>query len=172
MQSPKHATTHEQAICGLHVHPKTCGVHGLGEERSHSINTFLVGVYGPHFHSTLTLPSLRWVLGCWTTISTWKPRWVGGPTLWVYVRAYSSTLTYICHMCIHFPFHSWHHHPLWSFSFIKKYRKWIETILELVKCKHLFESFLHNKILFEWHKHRLYFEQTHSILAFILKVLL
>ena len=71
-------------------------------------------------HSTLTLPSLWWALGCWTTIATWKPRWVRGPTLWFCVWVYCCTLTYICHTYIDFPFHVWHYNPLWSLLFMKK----------------------------------------------------
>lgn len=48
MQSTKEATTHEQLVCGLHVHPKTRGIHGLGGDKSHPIDAFPVGLYGPH----------------------------------------------------------------------------------------------------------------------------
>jgi hypothetical protein len=46
---------YEQLICGLPVHPKTLCVQGFGGEGSHLIDALPVGIYEPHFYSTLTL---------------------------------------------------------------------------------------------------------------------
>ena len=57
----------------------------VGGEGPHPIDALAMGIYGPHFHSTLTPPWLWWIFGCWTTVATWRLTWVGGSTLWVCV---------------------------------------------------------------------------------------
>ena len=128
-------------------------IHGLGEEGSHLINALPMGIYGPHMHSTCNLHSFQWVLGCWTTIATWRPRWVVGPTMWVCIRQLYVIAphrltyvicTYILHSTIDAIIHCNHFYLLEIWDWVLKHYQNLQYINTYFGCFHIMGYCLDN----------------------------